>query len=64
MFHSPTEEIRTPISTRTLIQFEENERIYGKKLAIEMMANKFDSEERRAVKEVLELHLRGNESGN
>lgn len=64
MFHSPTEEIRTPISTRTLIQFEENERIYGKKLAIEMMANKFDSEERRAVKEVLELHLRGNENGN
>ncbi len=62
MHDSATEEIRTPVSTRMLKQFQENREIYGYKMAVEMFVNKFKSEERKAVKEVVDMHLGGDEN--
>lgn len=59
MHKSATEEIRTPVSTRMLKQFEQNREIYGYKLAKQMFVNKFKSEEQKAVEEVVEMHLGG-----
>jgi len=57
MFDSPTAEIRTPISTRMLIQFQTNFELYGIEIAKQSFVNKFEREERRAVEEILELHF-------
>ncbi|OKY78539.1 MAG: MoxR-like ATPase [Candidatus Methanohalarchaeum thermophilum] len=57
MSNNPTKDIRTPVSTRMLIQYEENKKVFGEKLALNMLVNKFKKEERRAVKEIAKLHL-------
>jgi len=57
MYISPQHEILTPVSTRMLMQYEENLATYGYILAREFFLNKFDPTERKAVESVMELHL-------
>lgn len=57
MYESPTQEIRTPVSTRMLKQFERNEKHYGYKIAVESFVNKFEQEEKSAVREAVSLTL-------
>lgn len=57
MYNSNTEELRTPVSTRAMIQFEQNREMYGLEIAKECFINKFELEERPAVREVIKLHL-------
>jgi hypothetical protein len=47
-------EIKTPVSTRMLLQFERNQEIYGTELAVEMLISKFEPEEQVIVREILE----------
>ena len=48
-------EIVTPVSTRSLIQFEQNSKLYGHELALDFFLNKFKSFEREPIKNVLDL---------
>jgi MoxR-like ATPase len=52
-------EIETPVSTRQLIQYEENEKHFGTKLAQEFFVNRFALSERRAVSECIDVSLNG-----
>ena len=45
------------ISTRALIQFEKNMELYGYEMAKHILLNKFDSEDRQAVGEALDMVL-------
>ena len=47
-------EIKTPVSTRMLLQFERNQGIYGTELAVEMLISKFEPREQEIVREILE----------
>lgn len=48
------EKIKTPVSTRMLLQFEKNQEIYGTELAVEMLISKFEAGEQKLVREILE----------
>jgi len=52
--------LNVPVSTRALLQYEANEKLYGKELAMISFINKFPSEEKSIVKEITNLHLGGN----
>jgi len=54
-------EISTPISTRTLIHYSENKNAYGEKLAFEIFLNNFETDEKDAIKNVMEL-MKSNEN--
>jgi MoxR-like ATPase len=47
-------EIKTPVSTRMLLQLERNQDIYGTELTVEMLISKFEPEEQQIVREILE----------
>jgi len=51
--------VMTPVSTRDLIQYMQDTEHYGDKVARELFINKFDSEEQKAVKEVIEMIVDG-----
>lgn len=48
-------ELVTPVSTRELIYFKENEEDFGRKEAIEQFLNCFEDYEREAIKNVVEM---------
>jgi len=48
-------ELVTPISTRTLLFFKENEVDFGRPLAIELFLNNFEPYEKEAIKNVIEM---------
>jgi MoxR-like ATPase len=50
-------EIATPCSTRQLIQYEENKKIFGADLANEIFVNRFATEERKPVREALDMEF-------
>src|SRR3990172_3270990 len=52
-------ELLTPISTRGLMQFDHNKKLFGEDLALQMFLNKFSREEARAIQSVLELVFHG-----
>jgi len=49
------QEIETPISTRALIQFEDNKQTFGEDVARTMFINRFALEEQKQVKEILSI---------
>jgi len=57
-------EIKTPVSTRMLLQFERNEEIYGTELAVEILISKFESEEQEVVREILEPFIECKKEGS
>lgn len=50
-----SEQVNTPVSTRTLVQFCKNIDVFGDKLAFEMFLNGFDSDERKPIENVFEM---------
>jgi len=50
-------EIMTPTSTRTLIQYEQNFKVFGEKLAKTIFLNKFLPEERQPIESLMELTM-------
>jgi len=55
MLRERNDEIRTPVSTRALVQFKENCELFGLRLAREMFVQKFHVDERKIVREILNL---------
>lgn len=53
MYHKG--EILTPVSTRTLMQFSQNKKLFDEDAAISFFINKFSSDEARAIKELVEI---------
>jgi MoxR-like ATPase len=49
--------IASPCSTRQLIQFEANSKLYGARVAKEILVNRFEQQDRKAIKEALEMHI-------
>jgi hypothetical protein len=49
------EQITQPVSSRDLIQFTELRQRFGAKLAIEIFSSKFEPEEAREIKDVMEI---------
>ena len=50
-------ELSTPLSTRTLIYYEDAVKSFGKNIAQILLLNKFKPDERQAIKEVFELEV-------
>lgn len=48
-------EITTPVSTRMLLYFKSNEVLFDKKLATDLFLNNFETYEREAIKNVIEM---------
>jgi len=55
MLRERNDEIRTPVSTRSLVQFKENCELFGLRLAREIFIQKFHIDERKIVREILNL---------
>jgi hypothetical protein len=53
--NKPTPAVETPLSTRALLQFQEIEKAFGRKLAKEILFNKFQNGERKAVQTDFEV---------
>jgi hypothetical protein len=56
------EQISQPVSSRDLIQFTELRQRFGAKLAIEIFSSKFEPEEAREIKDVMEILIPREES--
>lgn len=59
MLRMRKDEIRTPVSTRMLIQYQENQALFGSEVAGECFVNKFHIDERSVVRELVKLKLGG-----
>lgn len=55
-------EISTPISTRMLLYYESNKKLFGENLAVELFLNNFEQLERKAIENVIEMT--GGKNGN
>lgn len=55
--------LETPVSTRTMLQFEELARVFNAKIAIESLVARFEETDKAAVREVAQMHLRGGSAG-
>ena len=54
-----SEEIKTPISTRDLLFYQEDKADFGESVARNFFLNKFEDIEKEVVKEVIEMHIDG-----
>lgn len=57
-------EILTPLSTRGLMQFEQNINIFGKDAATEMFLNHFSRDESQSIRSAMELIFKGKTKNN